>query len=83
MTGLATAPAETRKRAGWGTVTKLAANRTRRRLTRVPNTTLAAFHSNKARNILSKQNLNQPVSITQGWKVIEITVVNGQDLPIS
>ena len=63
MTGLAAAPAETRKWAGWGTVTKIAANRALRQLTRVPNATLAALPSNKARNILS--NLNQPVYITQ------------------
>ena len=83
MTGLTTATAATREWAGWGTMAKFAANRTLGWLTGIPDSTIAIFYFNKARDVLSQQNLYYPVTITHRRVLFEVTMINGQDFTIS
>ena len=82
MAGLTTAPAATRERTDRGTMTKFTADRTLGRLTRIPDSTITAFHFHETRNILGQKDLDYPVTITHRWVLFEIAMVNGKNFTI-
>ena len=82
MAGLTTAPAQTRERTGWGVMARLAIKATLRRLTRIAHTAVTTFNTDKARNLLGKQDFHKTITIMHSGEIVKAAVIHRQNLTI-